>query len=160
MIRPLLAAGCLTVALLGCTAAPADPARMANRTVAPPPVPGSGEVAGPGVERYHVNELRPGDCIEPMPVDAIVTVVPCTEPHTAEFATTYVVPDGPWPGMAEVERLAMSGCEPRMRYVPSRRGEVGVTGLFPVEESWPRHRTAFCMAVALDGGKLVGRVIL
>lgn len=49
----------------------------------------SGGVASPDVRRYHATELRPGDCIEPMPASFMVTVVPCTVPHAAEFATAY-----------------------------------------------------------------------
>jgi hypothetical protein len=95
-----------------------------------------------------------------MPVDFTVTVVSCTVPHAAEFATTYVVPDGPWPGVTELGRLARNGCEPMMRYVPSRKDGLGVAALVPGEEDWPRYRTTYCLAVPLDGGKLVGRVIL
>ncbi|MEU7854267.1 hypothetical protein [Nonomuraea sp. NPDC049141] len=136
MIRPLLAGACLVSALLGCTAAPA--------------------VAG---QRYHATELRPGDCIEPMPENAMVTVVPCSVPHAAEFATTYVIPNGPWPGSGEVVGLAAMGCGPKMRYVESRIGEAGATVIVPTEADWPRYRTAYCLAVPFDGGKLVGRVI-
>ncbi|MEU4223733.1 hypothetical protein AB0F17_05520 [Nonomuraea sp. NPDC026600] len=156
MIRPLLAGTCLVSMLLGCTA-PLRP--VATPTVAPAPAPASGEVASPAVAHYHATELRPGDCIEPMPTSFMVTVVRCTVPHAAEFATTYVIPDGPWPGSGEVQGLAAAGCGPRMRYVASRRGEVGAAVLVPAEADWPRYRTAYCLAVPFDGGKLVGRVI-
>lgn len=145
--------------LLGCTAAPAGSVQTPNPSVAPPPpAPVSDEAAVH--ELYHASELRPGDCIEPMPTDFMITVVPCTVPHAAEFATTYVVPDGPWPGAVALIQLGQEGCEPRMRYVPSRREEVDVVALPPAEEDWPRYRTAYCLAIALDGQKLVGRVIL
>ncbi|MBT2231496.1 hypothetical protein [Nonomuraea sp. NEAU-A123] len=162
MVRHLLAGACLVSALLGCTAAPAAPLRqVATPTVAPAPAPApaSGEVASPAVAQYHATELRPGDCIEPMPDSFIVTVVGCSVPHAAEFATTYVIPDGPWPGFAEMEKLAVAGCGPRMRYVASRMGEVGAAVLVPAEADWPRFRTAYCLAAPFDGGKLVGRVI-
>jgi hypothetical protein len=146
-------------ALLGCTAVPAGSVQTPSPTVVRSPAPASGE-ASPAQERYHATELRPGDCIEPMPVDFMVTVVPCTVPHAAEFATIYVVPEGPWPGNAELRRLSENGCEPRMRYVPARKAEVGVVGVVPAEEDWPRYRTTYCLAVALDGRQLVGRVIL
>ncbi|TMR97165.1 hypothetical protein [Nonomuraea basaltis] len=154
MTRSSLAVVCLAGALLGCTAAPGSPDRTSAPTVA------SGEAANVAGERYHATELRPGDCIDPMPESVMVTVVPCAVPHAAEFATTYVIPEGPWPGVAELGRLAEDGCGPRMRYVPSRKDEVGVVGLVPREEDWPRNRTAYCLAIPPDGGKLVGRVIL
>ncbi|MGP3964405.1 hypothetical protein ACTWPT_51440 [Nonomuraea sp. 3N208] len=159
MIRHPLAVVCLAGALLGCGASFAGSGEPASSTVTSPPGP-SGETMHPAAERFHATELRPGDCIEPLPVDLIVTVVPCTVPHSAEFATTYVVPEGPWPGVAEVRRLSRNGCRPMMRYVPSRRDEVGIGVLAPAAEDWPRSRTSYCLAVPLDGGKLAGRVIL
>ncbi|TMR22373.1 hypothetical protein ETD86_11785 [Nonomuraea turkmeniaca] len=144
MIRHSLASACLVGAVLGCAEAPAAPVRSVH----------------PAAEQYDAMELRPGDCIEPFPEDFAVTVVPCTVPHAAEFATTYVVPDGPWPGMKELGRVTQSGCGPRMRYVPERKDEVKVAGLVPSEEDWPKRRTVYCLAVPAAGGKLVGRVIL
>jgi hypothetical protein len=94
-----------------------------------------------------------------MPESFLVTVVPCTVPHSAEYGTTYVIADGPWPGMAEMRRLSENGCAPRLRYVASRREEVGLMQLIPLEQDWPRNRTAYCLAVAWNGGKLVGHVL-
>ncbi|MFI7107434.1 hypothetical protein ACIBK9_14065 [Nonomuraea sp. NPDC050227] len=45
----------------------------------------------------HRLRARPGDCIEPFPQTYLVTVVPCHVPHSAECATTYVLPQGPYP---------------------------------------------------------------
>lgn len=126
---------------------------------APTVASASGGVASPDVRRYHATELRPGDCIEPMPASFMVTVVPCTVPHAAEFATTYVLPASPWPGFAEVAGLAVKGCGPKMRYAESKTGEAGVSALIPVETDWPRYRTAYCLAIPFGREKLVGRVI-
>lgn len=103
----------------------------------------------------------PGDCIEPLPDNFLTTVVPCDQLHTAEFATTYVIPDGPYPGMGDMQRLAEFGCTPRMRLVEKRKAEVRVSGLVPSEADWPRHRTIYCLAVAVGlGPSLTGRVVV
>ncbi|MFI6634746.1 hypothetical protein ACIBI7_38185 [Nonomuraea fuscirosea] len=42
-----------------------------------------------------------------------------------------------------------------------RKDEVIVSGLVPSAANWPRHRTIYCLAIAVDrGSSLVGRVIL
>ncbi|QYC41464.1 hypothetical protein Nocox_19275 [Nonomuraea coxensis DSM 45129] len=150
-LRHLTATAFLAGALAGCAAAPAPPSSAVPTTVG---------AVQPGVEQIHASELRPGDCLAPMPESFAVTLVSCSEPHAAEYATTYVVPDQPWPGQEALDLLAREGCAPRMRYVPERRAEVTVAVLVPDEASWPRHRTAYCLAVPADGGELVGRVIL
>ncbi|MGW0802382.1 septum formation family protein [Nonomuraea sp. NPDC002799] len=139
MVRLSLAATCLIGALVGCTA----------------PL----ETAGPAAAHYHATELRPGDCVEPLPVDAMVNVVSCEMPHAAEFATTYVLADGPWPGLEETQRLALDGCGPLMRYVEARKHGLEVVPILPAEEFWPRQRTAYCLAAPSDGEPLTGRVI-
>ncbi|MCK2219378.1 hypothetical protein MF672_037115 [Actinomadura sp. ATCC 31491] len=147
----------LAGALAGCAAAaPAPPEPGA----APAPGPAATAAARPGAQQYHASELRPGDCIAPLPVDFAVTVVSCSVPHAAEYATSYVVPEQPWPGEETVSLLAREGCAPLMRYVPSRRPGLDVVAIIPAQGDWPRYRTAYCLAVAADGGDLVGRVIL
>ncbi|MFG6194484.1 hypothetical protein [Nonomuraea sp. JJY05] len=112
------------------------------------------------MHRYHATELRPGDCIDPLPDDFMVTVVPCDRPHVAEFATIYVIPDGPFPGMGDMQRLTENGCTPRMRLVEKRKDEVIVSGLVPSAKDRPRYRTIYCLAIAADqGSSLVGRVV-
>ncbi|GGT33865.1 hypothetical protein GCM10010176_093070 [Nonomuraea spiralis] len=112
----------------------------------------------PGTQRFYATELRPGDCIEPLPQTSLVTVVPCRVPHSAEFATTYVLPQGPYPG-ADMTRLAENGCLPRMRIKKSKRDEIGIAWLGPAFEDWPRYRTVYCLAVPMDGKKTTGRLV-
>ncbi|MEU6714546.1 hypothetical protein ABZ897_24020 [Nonomuraea sp. NPDC046802] len=149
MKRALPATAVLAIALAGCAGTP---------PVAPPATPPLGTLH-PGAVRYHATDLRPGDCIDPMPTDFSVTVVPCDQPHAAEFATTYIAPRGPYPGEVALDRLVQEECTPLMRYVPSRKDEVTVYGLIPLESDWPRYRALYCLAVPADGGPLVGRVI-
>ncbi|MER6944980.1 hypothetical protein ABT294_13235 [Nonomuraea sp. NPDC000554] len=155
------ATACLALLLSGCAGTSAPPAPTAS---AAPPAPAASTAstdpaASPGVELYDVSELRPGDCIEPMPQEAIVTVVPCGTPHSAEFATVYVLPQGDYPAVNEMRRLAENGCWPRMRIKESKRDRIGVTWLGPDEASWPRSRTVYCFAAPYDGRKLAGRVV-
>ncbi|MFI7465969.1 hypothetical protein [Nonomuraea sp. NPDC049646] len=112
----------------------------------------------PGTQRYYATELRPGDCVEPLPQTYLVTVVPCHVPHSAEFATTYVLPQGPYPE-ADMARLAENGCLPRMRVKKPKKDEIGLAWLAPAPGDWPRYRTVYCLAVRVDGRKATGRVV-
>lgn len=87
-----------------------------------------------------------------------MTVVPCETPHSAEFATRYVLPDGAYPG-ADMARLMKNGCLPRMRIKESRRAEAGMVGIGPAPDEWPRYRSAYCLAVPMDGQRMTGRVV-
>jgi hypothetical protein len=145
MVRHLPAIACLAIALSACSS---------ESPVAPPAV----TMPGDGV-RFYATELRPGDCLDSVPSDAIVTVVPCERAHAAEYATTYILPNGDWPGADALTRHIQTGCGPRMRYVESREDEVEVTGLAPTQADWPRNRTVYCLAVPRRDGHLVGRVI-
>ncbi|MEU8321801.1 hypothetical protein AB0C33_25900 [Nonomuraea sp. NPDC048881] len=138
-----LMAACLVLALSACGSGTPEP---------------SGGSTVPGAEQRHATQLRPGDCLVSIPDDLIATLVPCGNPHAAEFGMIYVVPEGAWPGAEQARRQATDFCAPRLRITPGRRGEVKVTALPPLEEEWPRHRTAYCVAVARDG-QLVGRVV-
>ncbi|MEV0203239.1 hypothetical protein [Nonomuraea sp. NPDC050691] len=161
MIRTSLAVACLVLPLAGCAGAagsPDAPGPVSPVPAAAPRTPSAEETASAGAQRYHATELRPGDCIEPMPTNFMVTVVACDVPHSAEFATTYVLADGPWPG-ADMDRLVDDGCSPRMRVKESERDVVGLLGLTPAQADWPRHRTVYCLAVPLDGEKITERVI-
>ncbi|GGT39499.1 hypothetical protein ACFFV7_27245 [Nonomuraea spiralis] len=138
-----LIAACLALVLSACGSSTPEPFN---------------ETLPPGAEQRHATQLRPGDCLVSIPDDLIATLVPCGNPHAAEFAMIYVVPEGAWPGSAQAVRLAKSFCAPRMRVKPSRRNEVAVSALPPLEDEWPRHRTAYCVAAARHG-QLVGRVL-
>ncbi|MFC4116336.1 hypothetical protein [Nonomuraea zeae] len=154
MVRHLPAIAGLVIALSACS------------SEFPVAQPAAGQAASqdgggmPGYAvRYHASELRPGDCLDPMPTSAVVTVVPCDRAHAAEYATTYILPEGAWPGADGLLRHIETGCGPRMRYVDARRDDVEASGLAPSEAEWPRNRTVYCLAVPREGGHLVGRVI-
>ncbi len=159
MVRASLVAFCLLIPLAACADEPAPPAPSATAEPTPASPPRTPpHSATPGVQQFHATELRPGDCIEPLPQTFMVTVVPCHVPHSAEFATTYVLPEGPWPG-SDMTRLMENGCFPRMRIKESKRDVIGLWGLGPGPDDWPRYRTSYCLAVPLDGQKTTGRVV-
>ncbi|MEV0148051.1 MULTISPECIES: hypothetical protein [unclassified Nonomuraea] len=154
MIRTFLAAVCLVATLAACSGVPG-----AGESV---PTPGAGPVSSsspgvPGAELWRATDMRPGDCLEPMPVDTMVTVVPCGVPHSAEFVATYVLTAGEWPG-EDMARQMENGCAPRMRRVLAEHKEMGLAGLAPAELDWPRDRTVYCLAAPTDGGRTVGRL--
>ncbi|MGI5286744.1 hypothetical protein ACQEVF_25870 [Nonomuraea polychroma] len=157
MVRTSLVAFCLLISLAGCAGGPA-PTPAGPAPAAAPQTPPPRQSAISGEQQFHATELRPGDCIEPLPQTFTVTVVPCHVPHSAEFATTYVLPEGAWPG-ADMTRLMENGCLPRMRIEESKRGVIGLWGLGPAPEDWPRYRTVYCLAVPLDGQKMTRRVV-
>ncbi|MGW7477185.1 hypothetical protein ACWGH8_01240 [Nonomuraea muscovyensis] len=70
------------------------------------------------------------------------------------FATS----EGPYPG-TDMTRLMENGCFPRMRTKESKRDVIGLWGLAPAPDDWPRYRTVYCLAVPLDGRKMARRVV-
>ncbi|MFF0865957.1 hypothetical protein ACFYUV_29685 [Nonomuraea sp. NPDC003560] len=160
MVRTSLTACCLAISLTGCAGdpVPVEPSRSAQPEPAAAPQTPLQQSTVPGTQRYYATELRPGDCIEPFPQTYLVTVVPCHVPHSAEFATTYVLPEGPYPD-ADMTRLAQNGCLPRMRIKKSKRDDIGMAWVGPAPEDWPRDRTVYCLAVRMDGKKATGRVV-
>jgi hypothetical protein len=157
MVRTSLMALGLLVSLAGCAGEPAS-STPAGAVPAPAPETPPQQSAVPGAQEFHATELRPGDCIEPLPQTFLVTVVPCDVPHSAEFATTYVLPEGPYPG-ADMTRLMENGCSPRMRIKESKSDETSLWALGPTSVDWPGHRTVYCMAIPVDGQRTTGRVI-
>ncbi|MEU4572760.1 hypothetical protein ACBI99_37625 [Nonomuraea sp. ATR24] len=109
-------------------------------------------------ELFHMTVLRPGDCIAEIYGDLTATLVPCGLPHAAEFSSMYVLPEGPWPGETEAMRKSRAWCADKMRVLPDKRHLVEATAVLPLEHEWPRHRTAYCIAVPRKG-ELVGRVL-
>ncbi|NRQ38718.1 hypothetical protein HII36_43870 [Nonomuraea sp. NN258] len=111
------------------------------------------------VEVYHASELRPGHCLWRIPDDLTAVVVSCDYPHAAEFSEMYVVREGEWPGKDEAVRMARHWCTPRMRIKPGKRDLVMTGVLPPLENEWPRKRTAYCLAVPRGENPMVGRVL-
>ncbi|MFI9560848.1 septum formation family protein [Nonomuraea endophytica] len=133
-MRSLLAAA----ALLAATAC------SASTDSAPSPAPSA------TVQRYHATELRPGDCFDELPPDGITTLVPCEKPHVYEFAGIWVLPDEPWPGDDKVIEGSTKGCEGKVKIKKEFRDTVTWTAWAPGQDTWPKHRTAYCMALSVE----------
>jgi hypothetical protein len=96
-----------------------------------------------------VGDLRVGDC-GPDPGNGVtktLRVVPCSSPHTFEVLGVFDLPDGAYPGAAEVHRLARRGCISRARQVPQvqGRGDLSLRDFHPTEATWDRFRTVVCL---------------
>jgi hypothetical protein len=121
-------------------------------------VPREPSTLQPDLRRQHATYLRPGDCLLTLPADLIATLVSCELPHAAEYGSIYVLPEGPWPGREEAMRKALEWCGSRLRVRESRLDEIKPGALLPLEGEWPAKRTAYCLAVPIEG-ELVGRVL-
>ncbi|MFI7443829.1 hypothetical protein [Nonomuraea indica] len=152
--RRLAVAACLAWAVAGCSPGATFVSTGEGTAVTPE------ETSTPGLylQRLHATYLRPGDCLWELPHDLVATLVSCEMPHAAEYASIYVLPEGPWPGEAAARRGALDWCGPRLRVRESRRDDVKAGVLLPLEHEWPAQRTAYCLAVPREG-ELVGRVL-
>ncbi|MFI6294473.1 septum formation family protein [Nonomuraea sp. NPDC050790] len=147
-MRSLLAAAALLAATAcsGCSASSGDAAPSA--------------AASPTAQTYHATDLRPGDCFDDLAADGFATLVTCEKPHVYEFAGVWVLPDEPWPGDDKVIEASTKGCEEKVRIKKELRDTVTWTAFAPVEATWPRHRTAYCVALSVEEGvKLSGHVL-
>lgn len=127
----------------------------------------SGDVVNPG--RFATEDLMVGDCVTdppggsvPRPSNAFA-VVPCSQLHTGEVYAAVDLPDGPYPGAVEAERLAAVGCVDRIAgYAPTASTDPGLTlaKTYPTEGGWNRgNRRVLCFAVTEGAttGSLKGR---
>ncbi|WP_242890367.1 DUF4190 domain-containing protein [Actinomadura litoris] len=88
-------------------------------------------------------------------------VIACDRPHEAEVVLAFDLPDGPWPGQAEVSETGRAGCDRHVRQrfhtrVPVEDGEV-IT-LSPQRDAWPRDRTVRCAVAGPQTFRLTGPV--
>ncbi|MFI6498289.1 septum formation family protein [Nonomuraea typhae] len=114
----------------------------------------------PAPERGHAAALRPGDCFDEIGADGTATPVPCAQPHLFEFAGSWVLPDGPWPGDDKVNAISTEGCEEKVKIKKEFQDTVTWNTWAPPQATWPRQRTAYCGAVSIEEGtKLTGHVL-
>ncbi|MFI6389773.1 septum formation family protein [Nonomuraea sp. NPDC050547] len=111
-------------------------------------------------QRAHAAELRTGDCFDEIAQDGSATPVPCENPHAYELAGVWVLPDEPWPGEEEVITRATEGCEEKVKIKKEFQDTVTWTAFSPTQETWPKQRTAYCVALSVEEGvKLTGHVL-
>ena len=102
-------------------------------------------------------DLQVGDCLkEPVPFDVATTsvdVVPCSSPHRGEVFHVFELPEGPWPGVDEVDRFSTGGCTAAFETF------IGITidlstldgaSFQPVEESWALDRHVQCLVTTAE----------
>ncbi|WP_131741121.1 septum formation family protein [Actinomadura roseirufa] len=85
--------------------------------------------------------LRVGDCFTgPAAKEAIGTVdtVPCTRPHTEEIVAQSPLPDGPYPGEAEIRAKVAEVCRAQLRRLRKSRyaDDLELHFLRPDETAW------------------------
>jgi hypothetical protein len=97
-------------------------------------------------------DLRQGDCVADKDLvgDSIITVkvTPCDKPHFFETYATFTMPDGDYPGDADVIRFAEGGCIARYEKfvgLPFEESTLGMTYLYPLESSWSLEKDVSCM---------------
>jgi len=101
-----------------------------------------------------VDSLMVGDCLPKViterQVQRTIEVVPCSDVHWGEVYANFDLVKGPFPGNAQVERLADGGCSKRMERVEAE-APTGSTLegfiLYPVKETWNVDRGVTCIVV-------------
>ena len=98
-----------------------------------------------------VSSIRAGDCLTKEPsasVQLTVELTPCTALHREEAFATFGLGDGDFPGQAEVDRLAETGCVSRFEDyvgVPADETELVIVFLRPFEDSWEADPEVTCL---------------
>ncbi len=87
-----------------------------------------------------IDDLEVGECFN-LPDGPIVRVdvVGCSTPHNRELFARLTLPDGSWPGEAEIKSTGLSKCGDRFaEYVGSEHGASVYTyqSIRPTEETW------------------------
>lgn len=101
-----------------------------------------------------VAELRTGDCVAKEIGEDVemltLEVIPCDEPHSYETYSTFVLPEGDFPGQKEVDRLAEGGCVKRFENFVGLSYDDSKLELFymrPFAEGWAIDRGVACLLV-------------
>jgi hypothetical protein len=97
------------------------------------------------------------DCIEAIPDGFIrsIKAVPCAKPHRAQVYATFALPDGAYPGDAQIVRTVASRCEElseKLTLSPGlNRDTLSLGYLHPTGPSWKAGaRTAACLIGTAD----------
>jgi len=90
-----------------------------------------------------------------------VEVGPCSQPHSGEVFASFDLADGPFPGDAQVLRLAEGGCFKRLgKYVGEARdvSKLEVYAYYPVKATWSLDQGVTCMVTTASptSGSLKG----
>lgn len=135
------------------------PATVAESTTTEPPAEPSTTVGG----QLDVFSLQVGDCVFDSPESEVETLdaISCSEDHDLEVYALFDLPDGDFPGNAEVDIAAENGCLERFdAYVGIAYAEsvYGFTYLTPLEDGWNNlgDREVVCLLGRIDGEPNIG----
>ncbi|MGV9799687.1 septum formation family protein [Mycobacterium sp. NPDC003449] len=99
-------------------------------------------------------EVKSGDCLADIPDSSrvlYVKTVPCDQPHKGEVFAVLPMPDGDFPGEAEVVKYT-DKCAPALaRYAPAAVDDKAIQlfVLYPTADSWQRgDHTVTCIATS------------
>ncbi|WP_066902607.1 septum formation family protein [Mycolicibacterium houstonense] len=100
------------------------------------------------------SQVRSGDCLSEVPDSSrvlYVKTVSCDQPHKGEVFAVLTLPEGDFPGDAEVVKYT-DKCGPALaEYAPDATAESGIQlfVLYPTADSWKRgDRTVTCIATS------------
>lgn len=116
-----------------------------------------------------VFDLQRGDCINDSQVGAAseveltdITIIPCSEPHSAEVYVDVRIGDG-LPAEERFEELFEKHCVDAfaeyvgVEYTEAATESLGITAFYPTTESWNRGDRLFqCLIIGTDDLPLVG----
>nr|WP_272954767.1 DUF4190 domain-containing protein [Kribbella sandramycini] len=126
--------------------------------------PYSAPLPGTSTSGTYVDELAVGECYDDGDEDGEVTRRDCARPHDGEVISNVTLPDGPYPGDAEVDRLGKVRCgEEFATYVgkTADKSELDLAWWTPTKRLWERDhdRLVVCSAYgAASGDRLTGSV--
>lgn len=108
-----------------------------------------------------ITELIPGDCFNDPPLDAAqVALVPCEQPHDNETYFDFLLPEGPYPALEDVEFLAIDQCLVAFESYTGSVYEASILDFdfyYPSPESWAvGDRIVTCFLYHVDLQPLTG----
>jgi hypothetical protein len=98
-------------------------------------------------------DLRTGDCVQVPRVLSgtytTVTVVPCAQPHNGQVFTTLQAREGPYPGDAALQSMALDDCKAaEVSFLGTNQTLLHVVAYFPPEQGWSLgRRDEHCLLV-------------
>ena len=148
-----LAAGALVLAALLAAAGCSDDEETRGPAPTAPAPPSSDEVP------LEAGLLREGDCFNGLDEEEIeVTVVPCTEEHSAEVTGRFALEGEEFPGEDEVVEQAEEGCLIIFEdYVGQAAEDTAFrfTEITPTEEQWDAgSREVVCLVLSPERGEV------
>jgi hypothetical protein len=115
-----------------------------------------------GNERRDPNALEVGDCVEVPDGEFVlrVTILDCAEPHGGEVIASDELPEGAYPGDAEIDEQVLLACVEEFKSYTGeslRGSDLDVYYLIPREASWNQGDRMFgCIAFDPSGADLTG----